>query len=389
MIEERVFRGGQYAAEVEPPEAYRARRESGALAPGVGRRRGRARRHGCARATGTSGRSARSRGSSTSPGSSCRARCCCSRRSSETLLLPARRPALEAWTGPKFGPGRGGGARARVSSRSGTATPPRWSSMPGAGASRASSTGWPTRCRPAGRCGWRCPGSATRGAHAGAEDGAGLARPPAELRGPRPGAGGGRAATAQVEPGEIALMRKAVAATVAAMRAAAAHGAARAGREGEVEGAAFAALRAARRRGLVVPSDRRLGPGGVRPALRRQPRRARRRRARGRGHRRPPRVLLRRPHAHVPGQRRVHAAAAAALRGGAGRVRGGGSDAEAGLDDRRRPQGGVRGARGERRAGATAGGRWATSSSTGSGTSSAWRRTTPAARGPCWNPGWW
>ena len=62
-------------------------------------------------------------------------------------------------------------------------------------------------------------------------------------------------------PGEMALMRKAVAATVAAMRAAAAT--VRPGRtEGEVEGAAFAALRAAGAEGWSFPPIVGSGPAG-------------------------------------------------------------------------------------------------------------------------------
>ena len=104
MIEERVFRGGQYAAEVESPEVYRARRErlqarleDGAVALLLG---------------GTDVRSYGDVGTFRQdpsffyltgvelPGAALLLE-----KEHETLLLSVRRPNVEAWTGPKFGPG--------------------------------------------------------------------------------------------------------------------------------------------------------------------------------------------------------------------------------------------------------------------------------------------
>jgi Xaa-Pro aminopeptidase len=166
------------------------------------------------------------------------------------LLLPARRPNLEAWTGPKFGPG----AEAAVElgfeavhdmQPSEVVVEARRRPVPGFEGRLAGllASGGPLWVRLPGGVG----GELTREqrlvgmlrkrlASFAVQD---LGTLLAELR-------------LRKQPGEVELLRKAVAATAAAMRAAAR--AVRPGaREGEVEGAAFAALRGAGAEGWAFP----------------------------------------------------------------------------------------------------------------------------------------
>ncbi|MDD5562345.1 MAG: aminopeptidase P N-terminal domain-containing protein [Thermoanaerobaculaceae bacterium] len=249
MIEERVFRGGQYAAEVEPPEAYRARRESvrARLEPGdvavvLGA--------SDARGYGDVGTFRQEPGFFYLTGVELPGAVLLLAKEHEALLLPARRPALEAWTGPKFGPGEEAALAlgfAEVGDRDATeaVVDARRRGVPGymdriAGALQAGGALWVVlggsatgELTPEQRMAQglrdRLPSFAVRD----------LAPVLADLR-------------LRKSSGEIALLRKAVAATVAAMRAAAATvGPGRT--EGEVEGAAFAALRAAGAEGWSFP----------------------------------------------------------------------------------------------------------------------------------------
>lgn len=249
MIHDRAFRGGQYAAELEDPGVYMERR-----------RRVQARVGGNAVALVLGATDARGYGDVGTfrqdpsffylTGVELPNAALLLEPSHEALLLPARRPALEAWTGPKFGPGEEA-ARAlgfeRVLDRD------------------YSEVVLDARRRPV-------PALADRLA--------GLLLDGAELWVPLPGAATGEPTPEQrlvqslrdrlptfvvrdlapilaelrlrKEAGEIGLMRRAVAATEAAMRSAASR--VRPGvREGEVDGAGFAALRAAGAEGWAFP----------------------------------------------------------------------------------------------------------------------------------------
>lgn len=104
MIEERVFRGGQYAAEVEAPEVYRARRK---------KLQGRLDQGGVAlllgatdvRGYGDVGTFRQDPSFLYLTGVELPGAALLLEKEHETLLLPARKPNLEAWTGPKYGPG--------------------------------------------------------------------------------------------------------------------------------------------------------------------------------------------------------------------------------------------------------------------------------------------
>ncbi len=104
MIEERVLQGGHYACELEPVEAYRARRQlvQQHLAPGdvavvFGATD--------ARSYGDVGTFRQDPTFFYLTGVELPGAVLVLEREAETLFLPARRPALEAWTGPKYGPG--------------------------------------------------------------------------------------------------------------------------------------------------------------------------------------------------------------------------------------------------------------------------------------------
>lgn len=104
MIERRKLMGGHYAAELEAPEVYRARRQR--VVEGLGER-------GVAVLLGAS--DTRSYGDVGTfrqdpsffylTGVEIPNAALAFSRDRDELYLPARRPALEAWLGPKFGPG--------------------------------------------------------------------------------------------------------------------------------------------------------------------------------------------------------------------------------------------------------------------------------------------
>lgn len=250
MIENRVLQGGHYAAEVEPADVYRARRR--ALQAHLGER-GMAVLLGAsdARGYGDVGTFRQDPSFFYLTGVELPNAVLVLEREHETLFLPQRRPNIEAWTGPKFGPG------------------PETASLLGFEqvlAREASEVVIEARRRPV-------PGFDSRLASALSEGG--------ELwvRFPTPSVGGPLSEELQLvenlrqrlpsfavrdltpiltllrlrkQPGEVELLRRAVAATAAGMRAAAA--AVRPGAtEGAVEGAAFAALRAAGAEGWAFP----------------------------------------------------------------------------------------------------------------------------------------
>ncbi len=258
MIAQRAFRGGQYAAELEPPEAYRKRRAK--VRKGLGA-------HDVAMVLGAT--DARGYGDVGTfrqepnffyltgvelPGS-----VLVLERDHETLLLPARRLPLEAWTGPKFGPGEEtarelGFERVLDRDASEVIVDARRRPVPGvldrvAGPLQEGGALWVV-----------LPGSATGE----------LTREQALVQGLRdrlPSFAVRDLAPVLAElrlrksSGELALTRKAIAASVAAMRGAAS--AVRSGaREGEVEGAAFAALRKAGAEGWSFPPIVGSGPAG-------------------------------------------------------------------------------------------------------------------------------
>ncbi|MGE5236662.1 MAG: aminopeptidase P N-terminal domain-containing protein [Acidobacteriota bacterium] len=250
MIEKRILWGGHYAAELQSPEAYRRRRRA------VQRRLG---SNDVAVVLGAS--DARGYGDVGTfrqepnffylTGVELPNAALLLERERETLFLPARRPAIEAWTGPKLGPG---GDTARLLG---------FDAVLGRDASEVVVE---ARRRPV-------PGFAERVADAVARGGA------LWLRLPQPSTGGQLSEEQQLAQAlrdrvvgftvrdlsplltgmrlvksseERTLMRSAVGATAAAMKAAAA--AIRPGSsEGAVEGAAFAALRAAGAEGWSFP----------------------------------------------------------------------------------------------------------------------------------------
>ncbi len=258
MIDERVFRGGQYAAELEGSDAYRARREilRSRLQPGdvavvLGATD--------ARGYGDVGTFRQEPGFFYLTGVELPGAALLLERERELLLLPARRPPLEAWTGPKFGPGEEAARELgfdEVADRdpSEVVVEARRRGVPGlldrlAGPLQEGGALWVA-----------LPGSA-------AGDLTAEQRMVQSLRDRLPSFPVRDLAPVVAElrlrksPGEMALMRKAVAATMAAMRAGAAT--VRPGRtEGEVEGAAFAALRGAGAEGWSFPPIVGSGPAG-------------------------------------------------------------------------------------------------------------------------------
>jgi len=249
MIEERAFRGGQYAAEVEAPEVYRARRK---------RLQGRLEDRAVAlvlgatdvRGYGDVGTFRQDPSFFYLTGVELPGAALLLEKEHETLLLPARRPNIEAWTGPKFGPGedtaRDLGFEAVLDrDHSEVVVDARRRPVPAltdrvADAVRDGRTLWvplpgdtsgePTpEQRLVQTLRDRLPSFTVRD----------LSPVVAEMR-------------LRKEPGEVELMRRAVVATVAAMGAAATR--VRPGiREGEVDGAAFAALRACGADGWAFP----------------------------------------------------------------------------------------------------------------------------------------
>ena len=249
MIDPRAFRGGQYAAELESPDVYRRRRAkirerlgSGDVAVVLGATD--------ARGYGDVGTFRQEPGFFYLTGVELPGSAMMLEREHETLLLPARRPALEAWTGPKFGPDEEaarelGFERVFALEATEVVLDARRRPVPGL----LDRIGEPLQ---GGGALWVVlPGSSSGDLTREQLLAQGLRdRLPsfpvrdlgpllAELR-------------LRKSPGEVALMKKAVSATVAAMEAAAS--AVRAGtREGEVEGAAYAALRKAGAEGWAFP----------------------------------------------------------------------------------------------------------------------------------------
>jgi Xaa-Pro aminopeptidase len=249
MIEDRAFRGGQYAAEVEPPEVYRARRkrlqgrlQEGAVALVLGATD--------ARGYGDVGTFRQDPSFFYLTGVELPGAALLLEREHETLLLPARKPSIEAWTGPKYGPGedtaRELGFEAVLDrDYSETVVDARRRPVPVladrvADLLRDGGTLWiplvggtSGELTPEQRLTRdlrdRLPSFTLRD----------LAPVLAEMR-------------LRKEPGEIELMRRAIVATIAAMGAAAAR--VRPGaRESEVDGAAFAAVRACGADGWAFP----------------------------------------------------------------------------------------------------------------------------------------
>jgi Xaa-Pro aminopeptidase len=249
MIDERAFRGGQYAAEVEAPEVYRARRkklqgrlEEGAVALLLGATD--------VRGYGDVGTFRQDPPFFYLTGVELPGAALVLEKEHEKLLLPARRPNLEAWTGPKFGPGEDtakelGFEAVLDRDYSEVLVDARRRPVPAladrlADSVRDGGTLWVTL--PAGGSGEpspeqrlvqnlreRLPSFTVRD----------LSPVLAEMR-------------LRKEPGEVELMRRAVMATIAAMGAAATR--VRPGsREAEVDGAAFAALRACGADGWAFP----------------------------------------------------------------------------------------------------------------------------------------
>ena len=249
MIDPRAFRGGQYATELESPDVYRRRRarirqrlgaRDVALALGATDARG----------YGDVGTFRQEPGFFYLTGVELPGSALMLEREHETLLLPARRPALEAWTGPKFGPDEEA-ARALGFERVVGRDP----SEVVVDARRRPVPGLLDRIGELLQAGgglWVVlPGSASGD----------LTREQLLVQGLRdrlpsfPVHDLGPLVTGlriRKSPGEIVLMKKAVAATVAAMNSGAS--AVRPGaREGEVEGAAYAALRKAGAEGWAFP----------------------------------------------------------------------------------------------------------------------------------------
>lgn len=250
MIENRVLQGGHYAAEVEHPAVYQARRR--ALQAHLGER-GMAVLLGAsdARGYGDVGTFRQDPSFFYLTGVELPNAVLVLEREHETLFLPQRRPNIEAWTGPKFGPGL------ETASLLG---------FEEVLAREASEVVIEARRRPV-------PGFESRLASALSEGGELWVRfPPPSMGGPlseelqlvenlrqRLPSFAVRDLTPVLtllrlrkQAGEVELLRRAVAATAAGMRAAAA--AVRPGAtEGAVEGAAFAALRAAGAEGWAFP----------------------------------------------------------------------------------------------------------------------------------------
>ena len=250
MIDTRVLEGGHYASEVEAPDVYRARREAlqaqlddSSLAMVLGA--------SDARGYGDVGTFRQDPNFFYLTGVELPNAVLVLEKEHETLFLPERRPNIEAWTGPKLAPG------------------PETAALLGFEqvlARESSEIVVDARRRPV-------PGFEGRLAAALAESQKlWIPLPPASLRGDlseeqrlvealrqrlpsfsvRDLTPVLTALRLRKQAGEVALLRKAVAATVAGMRAAAA--AVRPGvREGAVEGAAYAALRAAGAEGWAFP----------------------------------------------------------------------------------------------------------------------------------------
>jgi Xaa-Pro aminopeptidase len=249
MIEEHTLRGGHYAAEVEAPEVYRARRrrlqgflEDGSVALVLGATD--------ARGYGDVGTFRQDPFFFYLTGVELPGAAVLLEKQHEALLLPARRPNIEAWTGPKYGPGedtaRELGFEAVLDrDYSETILDARRRPVPTLAervAERVRAGGVLWVPLPAGMTGEPTPEQR-------------FVRelqdrlPSFTLRDLTPVVADMRLLK---EPGEIELMRRAIVATIASMGAAAAR--VRPGtREAELDGAAFAALRACGADGWAFP----------------------------------------------------------------------------------------------------------------------------------------
>ena len=249
MIEDRLLRGGHYAAEVEPPEVYGARRSR--LRETLGKR-SLAMLLGAtdARGYGDVGTFRQEPNFYYLTGVELPGAALLLDREHEALLLPPRRPALEAWTGPKYGPGqdaaRALGFETVVSRDPGEIV---------VDARRRPVAGLEERVADALRAGatlWVPLAGAAAGEPTAEQRLVGTLRdrlPSFVVRDLSPLLADMRLCKG---PGEVALMRKAVAATVAAIAGAAGRVRPGAG-EAEVDGAAYAALRAAGAEGWSFP----------------------------------------------------------------------------------------------------------------------------------------
>mgnify|MGYP000229957583 CR=1 FL=1 len=250
MIEDRVLRGGHYASEIEPPEIYRERRRrvqahlgQGDVAVILGA--------SDARSYGDVGTFRQEPNFFYLTGVELPGAVLVLERESETLYLPARKPALEAWTGPKFGPGE---ETARLLGFA--AVRERDPHEIVVEARRRPQEGWADRVAGmvarGGSLWLLLPPPAASGELTAELRFAAALRdrlPNFSLRDLTPVLAGLRL---RKEPGELGLMRKAVAATKLGMEAAARKvgpGVA----ECAVEAAAFAALRAAGADGWAFP----------------------------------------------------------------------------------------------------------------------------------------
>lgn len=250
MIDTRVLEGGHYAAELEPPSVYRARRE--ALRAHLGEA-GLAVLLGAsdARGYGDVGTFRQDPSFFYLTGVELPNAVLVLEKEHETLFLPERRPNIEAWTGPKLGPGEATAAAIGVEQ-----VLARDPSEMVIDARRRPVPGFEGRLAAAlaegGELWVRLPAASARGELCEEQrlvDGLRQRLPSFSVHDLSPLLTSLRV---RKEPGEVALLRQAVAATVAGMRAAAA--AVRPGaREGGVEGAAFAALRAAGAEGWAFP----------------------------------------------------------------------------------------------------------------------------------------
>lgn len=250
MIDKRVLEGGHYAAEVETPRVYHARRQAlqrhlgeADLAVLLGA--------SDARGYGDVGTFRQDANFFYLTGVELPNAVLVLEKEHETLFLPERRPNIEAWTGPKLGPGPDTAAalgfeQVLAKDPSEVVIDARRRPVPGfegrvAGALSEGGEMWV-----------RFPGASVRGALCEEQQMVDALRqrlPSFAVRDLTPLLTSLRL---RKQPGEVELLRKAVAATATGMRAAAA--AVRPGaREGAVEGAAFAALRAAGAEGWSFP----------------------------------------------------------------------------------------------------------------------------------------
>jgi len=249
VIDERVFMGGNHAAELQPIEVYRSRRRrvqallpAGGVAVVLGASDD--------RGYGDVGTFRQESNFFYLTGVELPNAALIMTPDSESLVLPARRPALEAWTGPKFGPGPDAAAALgfeEVVDRDGgeIVVDARRRPQPSfsdrvAGLLGTGATLWVL-----------LPGAAS-GELTPEQELARMLRDRLASFAVRDLAGIVTEMRLVKDEGEIALLTKAVAATMVAQRAAASTVGAGV-REGALDGAAFAALRSAGAEGWSFP----------------------------------------------------------------------------------------------------------------------------------------